>query len=241
MIRRWQRETQAEDRFSRSSTRGWRPARARSRCRQAARRTEGASVQDVYSCGSRAGVEPGGCVTGKWRARQLRGDAQPVRCPKRHSSRRSSKPRPDAACWTRHRAAGLAFWGLAALLRAGLRRPLRANGASGSSSSRPRFDDNHIPDSFQPPQSTVACRVSSLMDVSTVARLGFASPARGLVGISEPLTSDLVMALTLTVALASFIRDRGQLLSNISLWLFLFRLPCRSGDRESDFWPPCSC
>ena len=31
----------------------------------------------------------------------------------------------------------------------------------------------------------------------------------------------LMLALTLTVALASFIRDRGQLLSNISLWLFL--------------------
>lgn len=31
----------------------------------------------------------------------------------------------------------------------------------------------------------------------------------------------LVVALTLTIAVASFIRDRGQLLSNISLWLFL--------------------
>ena len=31
----------------------------------------------------------------------------------------------------------------------------------------------------------------------------------------------LLVALTLTIALASFIRDRGQLLSNISLWLFL--------------------
>ena len=31
----------------------------------------------------------------------------------------------------------------------------------------------------------------------------------------------LVVALTLSVAVASFIRDRGQLLSNISLWLFL--------------------
>lgn len=31
----------------------------------------------------------------------------------------------------------------------------------------------------------------------------------------------MLLALTLTVALASFIRDRGQLLSNISLWLFL--------------------
>ena len=31
----------------------------------------------------------------------------------------------------------------------------------------------------------------------------------------------LVVALTLTVAIASFVRDRGQLLSNISFWLFL--------------------
>ena len=31
----------------------------------------------------------------------------------------------------------------------------------------------------------------------------------------------LLVALTLTIALASFVRDRGQLLSNISLWLFL--------------------
>ncbi len=31
----------------------------------------------------------------------------------------------------------------------------------------------------------------------------------------------LVVALTLTIAIASFIRDRGQLLSNISFWLFL--------------------
>ncbi len=31
----------------------------------------------------------------------------------------------------------------------------------------------------------------------------------------------LLVALTLTIALASFGRDRGQLLSNISFWLFL--------------------
>ncbi len=31
----------------------------------------------------------------------------------------------------------------------------------------------------------------------------------------------LLVALTLTIALASFVRDRGQLLSNISFWLFL--------------------
>ena len=31
----------------------------------------------------------------------------------------------------------------------------------------------------------------------------------------------LLVALTLTVAIASFVRDRGQLLSNISFWLFL--------------------
>ena len=52
----------------------------------------------------------------------------------------------------------------------------------------------------------------------------------------------LLVVLTLTVALASFIRDRGQLLSNISFWLFLVPFAVSIWRIEVGFLSaPCSC
>ena len=40
----------------------------------------------VFSCGRGTGMEPGSCVASQRSARQLRGDARPIRCPQRSSS-----------------------------------------------------------------------------------------------------------------------------------------------------------
>ena len=79
MIRRWQRELKQKTILAQFYSSADALLDRRDRRHQVTRRTQGTVNEDLFSRGSRAGVEPGGSLACQWRTRQLRGDAQPVR------------------------------------------------------------------------------------------------------------------------------------------------------------------